>query len=173
MTTQPKTLNRTLVNLVVDGGIFIAFLITTAPRFSGIAIHEWLSIAFAAATVAHLLLHWSWIIQVARRFFGKVTTSSRINYGLNTLLFIDVTILMATGLLISQVALPLFGIRLGRDALWLRLHTMTSDGAVFLTGLHLALHWSWIVNATKRAFGKLPRRQTVAQHVTAHQEVQS
>lgn len=45
--------NGNAVNFAVDTAIFVAFLVAMAPRFSGIAIHEWLSIAFAAAIVTH------------------------------------------------------------------------------------------------------------------------
>jgi len=150
MTGERKKLNRTKVDLFVDATIFVAFLITTAPRFSGIAIHEWLSLAFGAAIVVHLLLHWSWIVGVTRRLFGRVQGSARLNYLLNTLLFIDVTLIIFTGVMISEVALPLFGIRFPREGVWRILHSLTSDLAVMLTGVHLALHWSWIVKTIKR-----------------------
>lgn len=150
MTGERKKLNRTKVDLLVDAAIFVAFLITTAPRFSGIAIHEWLSLAFAAAIIVHLLLHWQWIVGVTRRFFGKVQGSARINYLLNALLFIDVTLIIFTGIMISEVALPLFGIRFPREGTWRVLHSLTSDIAVILTGAHVALHWSWIVKTFRR-----------------------
>ena len=46
-----KTLNSTKTNFGLDVLLLIAFLITTAPRLSGMPIHEWLSIAFGAAIV--------------------------------------------------------------------------------------------------------------------------
>ncbi len=150
MSQKPKKLNQTKVDLLVDAAIFVAFLITTAPRLSGIAIHEWLSLAFAAAVIVHLLLHWSWLVGVTRRFFGKVQTSARINYVLNALLFIDVTLIIFTGLMISQVALPVLGLQTERGGAWRILHSLTSDFGVILTGAHVALHWSWIVKTIKR-----------------------
>lgn len=160
--TQP---NRNIVNLAVDLAIFVAFLITTAPRFSGIAIHEWLSIAFGAAIVAHLLLHWQWVVQITRRLFAKVAWHSRLNYLLNWLLFLDITVLIFTGLMISEAALPLFGLRMLRGGAWLRLHRLSADMSVFLIGLHLALHWSWIVKMTQRLLPSalVPRRLAAAQ----------
>jgi hypothetical protein len=142
--------NRNMTNLVIDLAIFIAFLIAMAPHFSGIAIHEWLSIAFGAAIVTHLLLHWSWIVNVTRRFFGRVTWRSRLNYLLNTLLFIDMTVIIFTGLLISEVALPFVGIDTSPGSTWRRLHSLSADLCVPLIGLHVALHWSWIVSTTRR-----------------------
>src|SRR4051812_24151582 len=101
--------NRNTLNLFVDIAIFLAFLVAMAPHFSGIAVHEWLSIAFGAAIVTHLLLHWQWIAEVTRRFFGKAQWSARANYVLNALLFVDVTVVIFTGLMISESVLPLFG----------------------------------------------------------------
>ena len=74
----------TRINLLVDGTIFIGFLVAMAPRFSGLAVHEWLGIAFAAAIVTHLLLHWDWIVSVTARIFNKaLQQKQRINYALN------------------------------------------------------------------------------------------
>jgi hypothetical protein len=152
MKQAPAQPNRNKVNLLVDIGIFLAFLVAMAPHFSGIAIHEWLGIAFGAAIVAHLLLHWQWIVEVTRRFFGKAQWSARVNYVLNVLLFVDVTIVTLTGLMISEQALPLFGIQLAPGGAWRMLHTLTADLFVVIIGLHIALHWQWIASMVKRLF---------------------
>lgn len=158
-TTQP---NRNMLNLALDSVIFLAFLVAMAPRFSGIAIHEWLSIAFGAAIITHLLLHWQWIAQVTRRLFGKLQWSARINYILNALLFIDMTVVIFTGLMISEAALPLFGIELSPGFAWRRLHDTSANLSLLLTGLHLALHWQWIVSMGKRLLGRRPQPAKVA-----------
>ncbi|MBK9713985.1 MAG: DUF4405 domain-containing protein [Kouleothrix sp.] len=142
--------NRNKVNLIVDSAIFTAFLVAMAPHFSGMAVHEWLGISFGAAIVTHLLLHWQWIVEVTKRFFGKVTAQSRINYVLNALLFIDVTVIIFTGLMISRSALPLLGIQLASGGMWRGVHTLSANLSLALTGLHVALHWKWIVNVVKR-----------------------
>jgi hypothetical protein len=160
LTRQTSTQNRNKLNLFVDIGIFLAFLVAMAPRFSGIAIHEWLSIAFGAAIVTHLLLHWQWIVEVTRRFLGKAQWSARVNYVLNALLFIDVTIVIFTGLLISEVALPGLGIVVARGGAWRMLHTLSANLFVFLIGLHVALHWQWIANTVKRVVVRQPKRRT-------------
>ena len=56
-------MNKT--NLWIDLGIFAAFLLIMDPGLTGITLHEWLSVAFAAAAVAHLLLHWDWLTDYA------------------------------------------------------------------------------------------------------------
>lgn len=152
MQTERKQTNRNYVNLTVDILIFLAFLVAMAPHFSGIAVHEWLSIAFGAAIITHLLLHWQWLVEVTRRFLSKAQWSARINYILNTLLFIDITIVIFTGITISEAVLPLFGIQMPRGGAWRRLHDVTANLSLVLIGLHVALHWNWIVNVVKRLF---------------------
>jgi hypothetical protein len=142
--------NRNKTNLIVDSAIFAAFLVAMAPRFSGLAIHEWLGIAFGAAIVTHLLLHWQWLVEVTKRFFGKVQWSTRINYLLNALLFVDITVIIFSGLLISEVALPLIGVQLSSGGAWRGLHETSANLFLPLVGLHVALHWQWIVNMFKR-----------------------
>src|SRR5512146_1732306 len=133
--------NRNKTNLIVDSAIFLAFLVAMAPRFSGLAVHEWLGIAFGASIIAHLLLHWQWIVEVTRRFFGKAQWSARVNYILNALLFVDITLIIFSGLMISEVALPLIGIQLAQSFIWRGLHETSANLFLVLVGLHVALHW--------------------------------
>jgi hypothetical protein len=152
---------KNLIKLALDVTIFIGFLIAMEPRLTGIAIHEWLTIAGTAAFITHLLLNWDWIVQITRRFFGKVSGQARINYILNWLLFADMTLIMLTGLIISKVALPSLGIRLPEGFAWRSLHSLTADLFIPILGLHVALHWRWIVSTTKRLVGRIwPVRRT-------------
>lgn len=145
--TQPS---RNKTNLIVDIAIFIAFLIAMAPRFSGVPVHEWLGIAFGAAIVTHLLLHWQWLVEVTKRFFSKAAPSARVNYVLNALLFIDVTLIIFSGLMISRSALPALGITATLGGSWRGIHETTANLFLLLVGLHVALHWQWIANMFKR-----------------------
>jgi hypothetical protein len=145
--TQKNTTVQTKTKLWLDIIVFVAFLITMDPHTSGIAIHEWLSLAMIAAMTVHLLLSWDWIVEISGRFLGKLGTQNRINYILNWLLFIDGTLIMISGIMISEVALPLMGIKLPMGFAWRRLHDMSANIGLLLLGLHTALHWSWIVTA--------------------------
>jgi len=157
---------RNLIKWILDLGIFIGFLIAMEPRSTGIAIHEWLSLAALATILVHLLLNWEWIAQVTKRLFGRTSGRARINYVLNWLLFLDGTLLMLSGILISEVALPALGISLPAGFAWRELHDLSANISLVLLGLHTALHWNWIVCAFKshiarpilRAFTKRARQ---------------
>jgi cytochrome b len=143
-------LSQTKTNLAVDGGIFLGFLVADAPHFTGLAVHEWLSLVFGATIIAHLLLHWRWIGAVSRRFLSDIPRQARLNYLLNMLLFIDIILVIYSGLMISRVALPALGLSLAEGGAWRGIHDLTANISLVLVGLHLALHWPWIVKTVKR-----------------------
>jgi hypothetical protein len=148
--SQKPVTSQTKTKLWLDVLIFIAFLITMDPHSSGIAIHEWLSLAMIGTMVVHLLLNWDWIAQISTRFFGNVGKQNRTNYILNWLLFIDGTLIMISGIMISEVALPAVGIQLPAGFAWRRLHDMSANLGLLLLGIHTALHWGWIITALQR-----------------------
>lgn len=148
--TQPRTKNRTKLKLAIDLLIFIAYLIAMEPRSSGITVHEWLATSLIAVLIVHLLLSWDWITSLTRRFLGKLNSQSRINYILNWLLFIDGSVIMLSGFMISESLIPYLGIQLPRNFAWRGLHELTTNFFILLLGIHTALHWSWVVDAFKR-----------------------
>ena len=165
--TKTNKTNPVKANYWVDLAIFVAFLISLDPHATGMAIHEWLGIAFGAAVIVHLLLHWKWIAASTRRFLGKLPGATRLNYTLNSLLFITMTTIVYSGLMISEVALPALGISLGEGFSWRSLHAQASNIALILIGLHIALHWKWILSTTKRyvvnpVISRRPRLNPVA-----------
>ena len=146
MTTSasPKT------NLLLDLGIFTAFLVVSNPRMTGNSIHEWLGVSFAAAIITHLLFHWKWILQVGAEFFKKLFHQSRLNFAINALFFIAMTGVSFSGILISKDVLNIFGIQLNASQAWRMIHSATADATVILLGVHIALHWKWILNNLSR-----------------------
>jgi hypothetical protein len=148
--TLTNTKNRTKIKLVLDIIIFIAFLIAMEPRSSGITIHEWLATSLIASLIVHLLLSWDWITRMTRRFVGKINGQSRLNYILNWLLFIDGTVIMLSGFMISESLMPSLGFQFPRNFAWRGLHELSTNLFIVLLGLHTALHWSWVVETFKR-----------------------
>lgn len=154
---QEKTkwkISSTLQDLWLDLVLFVAFVVAMAPRWTEIPIHEWLGVAFAGTIILHLLWHWQWIVSTTQRLFGKLPSKTRINYILNILLFVDMTIVIASGLFISEVVLHQLGIEVGGNFVWRRLHDVSSNLAILIIGLHLALHWDWMALYLKRYFWK-------------------
>jgi hypothetical protein len=145
-----NTPSQTRTKLWMDIFIFVAFLVAMEPHSSGLAIHEWLTLSAFAVITIHLLLSWDWIMEITHRFLGKMGLQTRINYILNWLLFIDGALVMISGILISEVAIPSLGINLPVGFAWRRLHDLSANIILILIGVHTALHWNWIVNTFNR-----------------------
>jgi len=150
MQPERKQDNQNAVNLAVDIVIFLIFLVVEAPKFSGLPAHEWLGIAIGAGALTHVLLHFSWVIEISKRFFGKAQTIARVNYVLNLVLFLAIVTIIFTGLMISKTVLPLLGITVAQNGLWRGVHTAGANLFILLVALHVALHWQWFANLLRR-----------------------
>jgi cytochrome b len=143
-------LNKTQTNLLIDFTIFIVFLLAGEPAITGLPIHEWLSLAFIAALITHLLLHWDWIVSVTARFFHILFHESRFNYLVDFLVFLSFITVMLSGLLVSQTIARTLGIQFQVSRAWREIHSLSADATLLLIGLHFAMHWKWIVNTIQR-----------------------
>ena len=129
------------LNLFLDLALVIAFAIEMEEHFTGIRNHELLGLTFGLAVLIHLILHWDWVVSVTKRFFNKVIHESRLNYVLNVALFVDMVVVIATGILISRT----LGLNLGHNDALQPIHLLASYLSLIIVGLHVALHWKWIV----------------------------
>jgi hypothetical protein len=152
---------------VFAGGVnkahLIGFLVAYEPALTGIAVHEWLSLAFASALLVHLLFQLEWVIQVTLRFFSTLFHSSRLNYVLNMALLIDFVMIVSSVLLISRSVLPSIGLQIANNPSWRFLHSSSADFSLLLIGLHIALHWKWRLSTSKRFLFAPLKRRTQAQ----------
>lgn len=157
--------NPNRLNLYLDLMLVIAFVVEMETHFTGLHTHELLGLAFGIAILIHVALHWDWIVSITKRFFSKLFHESRLNYVLNLVLFVDMIAIIVTGVLISKT----LGFRFGFGEALEPLHLLASYLSLVLIGLHIALHWKWIVTHTQKYL--LPARSgsTVAV-VTAREQ---
>jgi len=153
MGRKVRNRNRNKILLALDGAMLLAFVVATAPALGGPALHEWIGVACAAAVMAHLLLNWDWIAATARRILRATNLQTRLSFALNLALFLDVVAILVSGLAISRAALPRVAALLPRSDEWLWLHGRSADLFLALVGLHLALHWDWLVTTVRRMAG--------------------
>jgi hypothetical protein len=149
-TVKKRAWSMTLVNLVLDIGLAIAFIIDINVHFTGIAIHEWLGILFAGLLLLHVVFHWDWVVAITKRFFTKALNKDRVNYILNMGLYISFVLIVLSGLMVSKVAMSTLGFDVTPSRYWLGLHITVANLSILLTGLHVALHWKWITKALGR-----------------------
>ncbi len=143
MQTHAKT------RLWIDSAIFVAYLVLMQPALTGIAIHEWLATAAIAGFVTHVLLQWDWLISVGRKLLNR-WNRSRLNFVLDTGLWLAMTTAFVSGYAISHNVLPLLGISVQESFLWRRLHDLSANLTLLIVAVHIGLHWRWITSTIRR-----------------------
>ncbi len=160
--------NRFVLSL--DAGLLLLFVVLLSPRITGLPVHECLGIALAGPVLLHLLLSWRWLVTATRRLFARSDLRGRVNYLLNGLLLVLVTVEVVTGIAISQAALPWIGVTTVNDGRWRHLHNMISSWLMLAAALHLAMNWTWVRavlrrwrSAARSRGGGVPGRRRIVQ----------
>ncbi len=156
-----KTNYRSLINWLIDGLALVGFLISFSLDITGLALHEWLGIAVGAVCLLHLVLHWDWVKKVTRKFFTGVSWRSRLNYLIDGFLMSGFTVILFTGLVISDwlnLALTYYDV-------WRSVHVFVSVATLLLLVLKIALHARWIVTTFKRMLPTKPATELAPQGV--------
>ena len=152
---------RNLLHLTLDIVIGAGTVLLLSFRFTGLLWHEWLGLAIIPALIVHLLLNWEWVAATALRTFRRMPGTLRFSAVLNTLLFIAMTLVSVSGVLISEAVVPGLAIGGTGRGFWRFLHTQSANATLVIVGLHIALHWRWILQTVRQGVrGEwLPRRR--------------
>jgi hypothetical protein len=148
--TRAKRLNPTLSLFAVDAVLAVLFVLVIEVPLTGLAVHEWLGIAIGAGMVTHLVQHAGWAGTTAKRIFGRTSFRNRLNYLMMAAMFVGFVTIIASGLLISETALPATGFRPPASEFWAWLHLTSVVWVMGLTAFHLAINWKWLVSTVQR-----------------------
>lgn len=148
---KKKNSKINLEKLLLDIVLTVAFMLAMEPRFTGLALHEWLSLALWVAITIHLLINWRWIVRTTTHFFKPMKGRIRLYYLLDIALFISFSVMNVSGLIISRVFDTAIRLGLSPDAalFWRSAHFVSADVSLLIIALHIALHWQWIVAMLK------------------------
>jgi hypothetical protein len=147
----------------LDLTLLVSICVVWAPPFTGLFLHEWLGLAIAGMVFAHLLLSWTWIASVSRRFFAAQSARTRINYLLNLSLFAALIADVFSGIVISQQAIPALTGKAAPDIdwRWEGLHSGFTFFVLILSGFHLAINWEWVLAAAQKVFRHRDRESSL------------
>lgn len=89
------------------------------------------------------ILHWDWVVRTTGRLL-RPRGPDKLIWLVNLALLFAMTLCVASGILISRVALPELRISLPLDdPFWDRAHTLTAEVTLGLVPVHVALRWRW------------------------------
>jgi hypothetical protein len=139
--------------LLLDLGMFAALLAAFNPAWTGIAVHEWLSLAVAIPLLVHVIVNWEATLRVLANFVDRLLHTSRVNLAVDVALFVSTVGVMLSGVMVSQSIAGVLGLSAAPNALWVAIHSLTAETTIALLLVHFALHWRWLTSA---AFRLLP-----------------
>lgn len=140
---------RTRVDFWFDAVLLVGYTLAYSYGFTGIGIHEWLGTGLGLALLIHLTLHWDWVIRETARLLHPRGQNKAI-WLVNLALLLAMTLCVMSGILISRVVLPYFGLAVAGGSFWTRLHTLTAEVTLGLVPVHVALRWRWIMRVGRR-----------------------
>jgi Domain of unknown function (DUF4405) len=155
--SRRRILARTRLDFWLDGLLLVAYTLAYSLGFTGIAVHEWLGIGLGVVLLIHLTLHWDWVIRTTQKLLRR-NGRERFIWLVNLLLLVSMTLCIASGILISAVALPALGITLPASSFWRQVHGTTATLTLILVPIHAALRWRWIVGVARRFAAWRPKR---------------
>ena len=135
----------------------LIFAAMMEEHFTGIHIHEVVGVAIAVAFLDfHIALHLDWVVSITRTFFVSIH-ETRLNYVLNLALFIDMVVVIVTGILISRTLGLSLGVSADAQFPIQLIHTGASQISLIIVAFHVALHWKWILTNIQKYMPHLPR----------------
>jgi hypothetical protein len=154
-TRRRRIAARTRVDFWFDAVLLLGYTLAYSYGFTGIGIHEWLGLGLGAALLIHLTLHWDWVIRETAKLLSP-RGHDKLIWMVNLALLLAMTLCVVSGILISRVALPYFGIYVLGGPFWGRLHTLTAEVTLGLVPVHVALRWRWIAGVGRRVLTRHP-----------------
>lgn len=145
-------MKKNYLKILLDILLAITFVLLMNPRvFNGLPFHEIAGLVIGIAFLIHIGLNYRWVINTTKNIFNtKLPKKSRFNFLLNILLLISVASIIISGILISKVVFPSLVIQGGRSIH--SIHSFFADATIALVGIHIGVHWQWVMIICKRAF---------------------
>lgn len=141
--------NTTMLRVKISLDIIMAVLLLMLyqKRTISMSFHEIAGLVLFGLFLIHNLLNRSWIKAVTLKLFQKSTSLKlRISWIINVLLFLSMTGIIVTGIMISKT-LP---IHVGRWFGAQQWHYFLAAISIILMGIHLGLHWSFMKGIMSR-----------------------
>jgi hypothetical protein len=134
------------IKFVLNLALAIVFLLLMDPRsFLNLAFHEWAGLIIGLFFLLHKILNWGWIKKVTVSLFRRGPAKARINYILDILLLAGITLMILSGIAISRT-IDFSWLQIGGSHFfWRAMHVSSSMLTLVLFGIHLGLHWNWVL----------------------------
>jgi len=150
--------------LILNILLTVIMLLLMDPRsFYGLVSHEWAGLIIGIFFILHKALNWTWIKKVTVGFFKISSGRARLNYVLDVFLLAGMVLMILSGIAIAHT-IDFSWLNLGGSKMfWRVMHTSSSLITLALFGVHLGLHWKWVLQRFKiRKISKKHKKISIA-----------
>jgi len=136
-------------------------------------LHTWSGVAMIAAALIHLVIHWPWVVSMARRIWNELTgkcgcinARGRWNLVLNIIVAISFVLTAVSGvyfLFVSGGRGAVDPMILFTRTIWDLIHTWAGVLLIAAAIIHFAIHWKWVTKVTRKMTGMVIPSRTVPQ----------
>ncbi|MGM9988389.1 MAG: hypothetical protein ACI35O_14325 [Bacillaceae bacterium] len=145
-------MNKSVQKIIFDLVMIVGFLCMFNTRATGLAIHELAGLIIGILMFIHIGINWHWFIAITKKFLSKLRWKVKLSYVLAMFLLAIAVVFMGSGLLISEVIMPLIGIKgylfVGDN--WTTIHAFAGRIAFLIIVIHTFMHWTWIKRTVKK-----------------------
>lgn len=142
------------IKIVLDIVMFISMVLLMKINITGLQLHEILGICLFIIFIIHKIINFKWVKSVGKNILNKnMKSKSKIMFFLDLILFIFVTLNVATGILVSKFILV--SITVNNIETVTILHKFFAWWSLILISIHIGLHWENVVNCFERKFKSL------------------
>ena len=137
-------------------------------------LHTWGGVLMIVAVIIHFAIHWDWVKMMTRRIVNAMRSrGSRLSRGALINVVIDLAVAVSfllcalTGVYLLFAPSGAFqggqnpawdpGFLFSRTT-WDLIHTWSGAALIIAAVIHLAIHWRWVMNVTRRVFLSLWQR---------------
>jgi cytochrome b subunit of formate dehydrogenase len=131
-------------------------------------LHAWGGILMIAAIAVHFAIHWQWVKSMSRRTVSALlargstlSTGAKFNVAINALVAVSFLVCALSG--IYFLFGPTGGYEGGHNpgwdpnflfsrTTWDLIHTWSGVTLIVAAVVHLAIHWRWVKNVTRKFF---------------------
>jgi hypothetical protein len=135
-----------IVRFILSLSLTIVMLLLMDPMsFYGLPFHEWAGLIIGLFFIIHKILDWGWIKKVTLLFFKNSHWRSKLNYVLDVVLLAGLVLMILSGIAIARtIDFSWLNLK-GSTMFWRTMHTSSSYITLALFGVHLGLHWNWVL----------------------------
>lgn len=147
---------RLIAKITIDVLMAILFIKLIDVFATGLAFHEIVGLSTFALFILHTILNWSWVKSITLKLFSsKLKTSVKLKYSLNIFLFLGVSTIVITGVMISEILFPSGTVK--SEGLYF-VHKWTSYLCLGLFAIHIVIHARYLVHSILKILTSLNQK---------------